>query len=211
VGLRVELCWDSSTVADIDLYLHTPYGSAPWYRPGSSGVIAGMDGTTCNGGNCTPELRFGLTRVDWGYPDSPVADCEAGPSTQAFRALGRCPNPRFGLDNNQQIASGISEIVQLDNPDDGQTFRIMVQNFDNQLAMPSVVVYCAGRIAAELAPPEWPPGFADPAPGGYGVMWRPVDVTTSVAPNGTTTNCAVRELTHPSRGGAYVTLDDASY
>lgn len=206
-GMRVELCWDTSTSTDLDLYVHTPLNQAAWFSPGTFDVIAGIDATTCNGANCTAELRFGKERPMWGYPDSPLSACAAGPNAADFKALGRCPNPRAGDDNNQQIASGTTERVQLDNPRSGERFRVMAQNFNNGEAAPHVFVYCGGERAGFADPPAQPPRFRGDSAFGFGVMWRALDVTTSVDANGRTT-CTVSPLGAPDFG---VTINDSRF
>ncbi len=39
-GMRVELCWDTSTTVDLDLYVHDPSNMAPWFSSaaGSAGT-----------------------------------------------------------------------------------------------------------------------------------------------------------------------------
>ena len=210
-GLLVELCWDTSTVADLDLYLHRPNDGAPWFAAGTYDVISGMDSTTCNSANCAAGLRFGLPRVDWGYPDSELGACQSSSAFGGFDEIGRCPNPRSAEDNNQVIANGTAEVIQLDNPRDGDTFRVMVQNFENLVAQPSVRVYCGNQLVSESPPPAEPPGFRAPSRVGFGVMWRPVDVTLQVDRNGDTTGCVVTPLWHPNGGPSYVTYNDPSY
>ncbi len=210
-GLLVELCWDTSTTADLDLYLHRPSDSAPWFAPGSYDVLSGLDSTTCNSANCAAGLRYNLPRAEWGYPDSELGVCQSASAFADFGAVGRCPNPRSAEDNNQVIANGTAEVIQLDNPGDGDTFRVMVQNFENLIARPTVRVYCGSRLASESAPPLQPPGFQAPNPGGFGVMWRPVDVTLEVGADGATTGCAVTPLRHPNGGPSYVTTNDPVY
>jgi hypothetical protein len=177
IGMRVELCWDTSTTTDLDLYLHTPFGRAPWFS-GTSGVVDGLDDSTCNTSNCTAVLRD-EPRVDWGYPDSPLSACGT-PSFEEFLDLGRCTNPRAAEDNNQQIATGTTERMQLDNPRDGETFRVMAQNFSNQVAQPHVFVYCGGQRAGAFDAPAVPANFVSIPPGAFGVMWRAADVVTHV-------------------------------
>jgi len=180
VGLRVELCWDTSTSTDLDLYLHTPYDEAPWFTGGSTDVITGLDDTTCNTSNATAVLR-GLPRVDWGYADSTLGACNT-PAFEDFLNVGLCPNPRAAADNNQSIANGTAERMQLDNPTDGQVFRVMVQNFSNGPARPHVFVYCGGERAGAFEAPASPQDFMQPTPpSGFGVMWRAADVTTHVS------------------------------
>jgi len=179
VGLRVELCWDTSTTTDLDLYLHDPFDREPWYIPGSTAVDTGLNNTSCNTSNGVAELRYGLSRVNWGYADSAISACST-PAFDGFLAGGRCPNPRAADDNNQSIATGTTERMQLDNPLAGQTFRVMVQNFNNKAAHPHVFVYCGGQKAAAFDAPAAPANFVSQRPGNFGVMWRATDVTTSV-------------------------------
>src|SRR5207244_12272892 len=133
-GMRVELCWDTSQNTDLDMYLHNPFDQAPWFTPGVWNLADGINGATCNVANCTANLRLGLPRANFGFADSPSSYCQAGPAAAQFQALGRCPNPRDGEDNNQSLATGTAERIQLDTPLDGQTFRVMVQNFSNSPA-----------------------------------------------------------------------------
>jgi len=180
-GMRVELCWDTSTSADLDLYLHTPFDKEPWFTAAPT-LEEGLDGTTCNTSNGAAELR-GFPRVDWGYADSAPSACNT-PPFRAFLGIGRCPNPRAADDNNQSIATGTTERMQLDNPADGQRFRVMVQNWDNDPARPRVFVYCGGQRSAALDPPAMPIDFVANPRGVYGVMWRAADITTKVDPLG---------------------------
>ena len=202
-GIAVELCWDTSTSTDLDLYLHRPDDASDWYAPGSYDPLSGIDSTTCNGVNCCAEVRYGESRVDWGYADWTLDHC-AATYWQGFIDLGRCPNPRSSDDNNQVIASGTAEFIELDNPRHGETFRVMVQNFDNGAATPHVAVYCGGILTHEVpAPAAWP-GFTAPYSGGFGLMWRPTEVTTWVNAYGVTTGCDARDV-------GTVTVDDPSY
>jgi len=184
-GMRIELCWDTSTSADLDLYLHTPFDRAPWFRPGTTNVNGGLDATTCNTSNAAATLRFNQPRVDWGYADSTLSACSTL-AFQDFLGVGRCPNPRTANDNNQQLASGTTERIQLDNPGDAQQFRVMVQNFDGHPAHPHVFVYCGGQRAAAFDPPASPENFVGGNSGllDFGLMWRAADVTTHVDANG---------------------------
>lgn len=182
VGLRVELCWDTSTSTDLDLYLHEPFDQLPWFVPGSTSIEGGLDNTTCNTSNAAAELRV-PTRVNWGYQDSPLTACNT-PAFQGFLTNGRCPNPRAADDNNQTIANGTTERMQLDNPRNGQTFRAMVQNFNNLPARPHLFVYCDGQRAGAFDGPATPPNFVTGNYGVFGVMWRAADITTTVDASG---------------------------
>ena len=123
---------------------------------------------------------------------------------------GRCPNPRISIDNNQSYSTGTTEVIQLDNPQSGQTFRIMVHNYWNLPAQPTVFVYCGGQLAAELPPPIEPADFTFASGAGFSGMWRPADVTF-LAPGGPTAGCEVVRLRLPGGTGDYVTADDPSY
>jgi hypothetical protein len=204
VGMRVELCWDTSTTTDLDLYLHNPSDQAAWFAPGADGIDEGLNNTTCNTSNGVAELRNGHARVDWGYADSPLSACNT-PSFDGFVPSGRCPNPRAADDNNQEIATGTTERMQLDNPRSGETFRVMVQNFSNAPARPHIFVYCGGEKAASFDAPPTPSNFVSPNPGTFGVMWRAADVTTFIDETGKTWCKAVRLAS----GG--VTNDDTSF
>jgi hypothetical protein len=202
VGLRVELCWDTSTSTDLDLYLHNPFDKRPWFAPGAASIEEGLDNTTCNTSNATAELRV-PSRVNWGYEPSALGACNT-PPFQDFVNSGRCPNPRAANDNNQALANGTTERMQLDNPRHGQTFRAMVQNFNNFRALPHVFVYCNGQRVGAFDGPSSPPGFVANFKGIFGVMWRATDITTVVDATGNV-SCNAVAVTNG------VTIDDSSF
>lgn len=212
-GLRIEMCYPESEEADLDLYLHRPGSVAPWFLAGGTAFdVTGNE--VCGWHNCEAEIRGGAGRVDWGYEASPLEACESGPQGAAWRRVGECTNPRLDIDNNLQKGVGVPENINLDNPRDGETFRIMVQNFTGFRAHPLVNVYCGGtRIATYGASPDELPNF-DGAYGGdsVGAMWRVADVTTFVDADGTTTACDSVALHPPLEEGGYdVTFDDPRY
>jgi hypothetical protein len=210
-GLRVEACWDTSDVADLDLYVHSPRNRDDFFANMDAWNIYGLTPSTCNPANCSAELRFGAARTDFGYPDSPLVDCETGPGPAAFAALGRCPNPRAGIDDNQFLASGVAEVVQIDAPRDGDTFRLMLHNFDNRPAHKTAIfVYCSGTRVGALPGPASPPEFRAPDRATLvGLMWRAADVTAH-SKDGQLT-CSVTPLTLPGSTEPFVTVDDRSY
>ena len=210
-GLRVELCWNTSQNTDLDLYLHNPFDNAPWYDPSAPSVSDGINESTCNVVNCVANLRLGHPRVDFGYPDSPLSNCRGGPGAAEFQALGRCPNPRAREDNNQSLATGVAERIQLDNPKDRQTFRVMVQNFSNSSAEPHVFGYCGGKKAGEAQPPKAPAGFVALIPRIFGVMWRAADITAHASSSGETTDCAFSLPAAPDGSMPYVTVNDPTF
>ena len=204
VGMRVELCWDTSTTTDLDLYLHTPFDREPWFTPGSRSLPEGLNGTTCNTSNATADLRF-PPRVNWGYADSPLNACNT-PSFDGFLGVGRCPNPRAANDNNQSIATGTTERMQLDNPRNAQRFRVMVQNFNNLPARPHVFVYCGGQQAASVDAPSTPANFQINGGGVFGLMWRAADIVTQVDAAGKVSCSTVPVTERPA-----VTIDDPTF
>lgn len=203
IGMRVELCWTNSMTTDLDLYLHSPANREPWFTPGLSDLSSSLNNTTSNNLNATASLRV-TDRVDWGYADSPLSACQT-PAFDGFVAGGRCPNPRASDDNNQELSTGTTERTQLDNPRNGDTFRVMAQNFNNLSARPQVFVYCGGERAGAFDAPAEPLGFMTKNPGVYGVMWRAADVTTSVDAAGKV-SCSASPITTNA-----VTINDLSF
>ncbi|MDO9022076.1 MAG: MopE-related protein [Deltaproteobacteria bacterium] len=212
-GLRVELCWDTSTTVDVDLYLHDPRNNRPWFSS-TAGPLQSATNDSCNWSNCEANIRGRMGRVSWGYPTTPVANCESGPFGAGWRALGMCSNPRLDIDNNLSKASGVPENINVDNPRDGETFRIMAQNFTGTRARPVVNVYCGGRLRGTLgAAPDSLPDFTG-ASGhtSIGAMWRVADVAVRVDASGATTGCDVTPLHPPGmRAGFDVTRNDPRY
>jgi len=224
-GLRVELCWSNDEEADIDLYLHSPFNQNPYLTwqahfndYGHESSILSDTADTCNVMNCTPVLREVSSRVNFGYAASSAAECKGGPGAQAFADLGFCPNPRLGVDNNTHgpsivEVSGTAERLQLDNPGDGHTFRVMVRNFNDRPARPRLFVYCGGT-RTPLAPPAEPVNFVgnvDSRHASAGVMWRAVDITAHHGADGRV-SCDLTVLKHPADPSLpYVTIDDPSY
>ncbi|MEZ4409876.1 MAG: MopE-related protein [Polyangiales bacterium] len=148
-GMRVELCWDTSTTVDLDLYVHDPRNTDPWFD--NAGMpITSVNNNSCNWSNCEANIRGTRGRVSWGYASSPLANCESGPFGAGWRAVGSCANPRLDIDNNLVKASGVPENMNVDNPRDGERFRVMVQNFTGTAAHPVLNVYCGGRLRGTL-------------------------------------------------------------
>jgi hypothetical protein len=176
-GLRVELCWDTDGQADIDLHVHQPDSSAPYFD--STG--------DCFYGDC----KVGGT-IDWGYAPTPLAECDP----QGLTWSGSCRNPRLDLDNISVV--GKPENVNIDKPVDGKTYRVAVHYYGGGVSThPLINIYCGGRFLATYgAAPDVVPGFS--RGGGYqsGTMWRVVDVLTHVDGLGVTTGCDLAPL-HP--------------
>ncbi len=213
-GLRIEMCYPESEVSDLDLYLHRPNSQTPWFEGGTN-VNDSSTADTCGWHNCEATLRGPSgERADWGYAPSPLEACESGPQGTQWRRVGECTNPRLDIDNNLDEGIGLPENINLDDPNDGDTFRIMVQNFSGDRARPLVNVYCGGtRIATYGASPDELPRFeGDSGFNSFGAMWRVADVTTFVDAEGDTTGCESVALHPPLEQGGYdVTFDDPRY
>jgi hypothetical protein len=207
-GIRVDLCWDTSSSVDIDLYVHTPLNQNPYYTPGGyldpAYLTTSLNTDTCNPFNCgafpsAPRPIFGLA-------ESPLEYCSSGPSATDFLGTGHCPNPRSGRDNNQSDATGTAEIVQIDNPNVGDVMRVMVQNYDNLSAVPLVVIYCENEQASFYLNGA-PSSFVTSLTRLPGVLWRVADVRATGG-----SDCFITGLDHPEDPSIqYVTVNDVDY
>jgi hypothetical protein len=111
--------------------------------------------------------------------------------------VGQCANPRLDIDNNLEEGIGVPENINIDQPVNGETYRVMVHNFSGGLARPIVNIYCGGELKATLgAAPNQVPNFQGNSIFSIGAMWRALDVTTWVDESGETTDCAIDPL-HP--------------
>lgn len=212
-GVRVDLCWDTSTTVDVDLYVHTPLNQKPYYGPGGSleptYLASRVTEDTCNPANCGPFVFD--ARPLFELPDSPLEFCEAGPSAADYFDAGHCPNPRSGRDNNQSDATGTSEIVQIDNPRDGDVYRVMVQNYDNAPAVPHVFIYC-GEEQVFVGLPGAPDSFVTDQERLPGVLWRAADINTFTVSDRGGMGCFVTPLEHPNFPETpYVTVNEIAY
>jgi hypothetical protein len=131
-------------------------------------------------------------------------------------SAGYCANPRLDVDNI--ATAGKPENTNIDDPKDGDTFRVMVHFYGgfSTVVHPTVNIYCGGTIVATYgATPDFVQHFDKPgdyANGSAGSMWRVVDVTTHVG-GGITTGCDLAPLHPPgSTSGYWVTNStDLSY
>lgn len=212
-GLRIEMCYPESETQDLDLAVHRPGSFTDWYAPRATATEITRD--ACSWANCEAMLRGGpgTSRADWGYMPSPLSECENGPQGAAWRTLGFCGNPRLDIDNNLAEGVGLPENINIDAPGDGETFRVMVQNWTGLTAHPVVNVYCAGRrIATYGASPDRLTDYEGRSGDmSAGAMWRVVDVTTHLDAAGELT-CDALALHPPgSTSGYYITYDDGRY
>ncbi len=210
-GLRIEMCYPESETQDLDLFLQRSSSGAPWYT-GTRDTFLPTP-RACSWANCEATIRgSGYARADWGYDDSDLSACDRGPQGDQWRALGFCANPRLDIDNNLSEGIGLPENINIDAPRDGETFRVMIQNWSGLRARPVVNVYCDGRrVATYGAAPDVVPGFEGP-PGdtSIGAMWRVVDVTTRL--DAGELSCDAAALHPPGAARGYdVTLEDARF
>ena len=196
-GLRVELCWDVTgptstlfTAVDVDLHLGKAGATTAWFAAND-----------CYYGNC----RRSAAGPGWGLPASAPGSCGA---------TGACPNPRLDIDNIFETTSYVPENINVDNPENGDTYRVMVHHFsDDRVVHPLVNIYCGGALEATYgASPDRVSMFSHGGGDGGGDMWRVADITMAVDGSGTTTGCSVTPL-HPSGAstGYAVTTDSTVY
>ncbi|MEK6606728.1 MAG: hypothetical protein AABZ30_03620 [Myxococcota bacterium] len=213
-GLRVELCWDTTGAADIDLHVHRPGttgGASNWFVDGGDAI----NNDDCYYANCTAADYFGgffgVDGAEWGYADSPLAECSGAPDGATWTAIGSCHNPRLDLDNIG--TPGAPENVNVDAPEDGAAYRVMVHYYGGGVTThPMVNVYCGGFLLGTYgAAPDLVSGFEDGGGFDAGVMWRVVDAVPDVDAGGTTTGCTLTPLVDPEGAGYWVTVDDHSY
>jgi len=206
-GLRVELCWDATGptasehfggTVDVDLHM------------GKTGVTpAWFDGDDCDYISCDV---FSDLHDSWGYASSPIEHCTGPGARGTF--TDACPNPRLDIDNVSRSTEYVPENINLDNPNEGDQFRVMVHHFTSttRLAKPLVNVYCGGDLLGTYGQaPNEVESFDEGGSREGGDMWRVVDITTHVNAQGDTTGCDLDLLTPPGGSGYYLTLDDPTY
>ena len=147
-GLRVELCWDTTgpSGADIDLHLGKNGVTTAW-----GNIYNTTDNLACYYMNCKYDLSEG---PDWGYEETENYDQDGN------RRMMR--NPRLDMDN--VVTVGKPENINLDNPKDGDTFRVLVHrfHFDTDFEThPVVNIYCGGTLKATYGVDPQLTGFKD--------------------------------------------------
>ena len=150
-GLRIELCWDTANDIDIDLHLGKNGVTTDWYNS-----------SECYYGNCdtsgSHNFDYTGTDPDWGYGYTTNYDANGN--------LKSMPNPRLDLDNRGE---GLTpENINLDNPNDGDIFRVLVHHYEDPCTFylfgclsydyydthPVVNVYCGGSLKATYGTAE---------------------------------------------------------
>jgi Putative metal-binding motif len=202
-GLRVELCWDTTGEDDIDLHLHKPGTTTPWFTPNGTG-LGTSNNDDCYYTNC--KATSFDPAPNWGYANSPLAECVGGPEGASWQALGYCRNPRLDLDNIFTV--GKPENINVDKPDNNKTYRVAVHHYSGSgPSHPLVNIYCGGHLLGTYGrAPDLVPGFTAGGSRGSGPLWRVVDVKTFVNAAGETTGCDLTPLNPPGQtSGYYVT------
>jgi Dictyostelium (slime mold) repeat len=207
-GLRVALCWDTTGATDLDLHLHRSGTTTPWFTTTPTGAAINPD--DCYYSTC--KCASSGTLAMWGYASSSLGACAAAPEGACWTGAASCRNPRLELDNIS--TAGLPEVVAVDSPGNGDTFRVMTHYYTGTVTThPVVAVFCgdAGEVATFGAAPDLVPGFIAGGGFGAGPMWRVADVTAVVV-GGSTTGCTVAPLHPPgSDTGPWVTVNDRSY
>ncbi|TVR00479.1 MAG: hypothetical protein EA398_11275 [Deltaproteobacteria bacterium] len=174
-GLRVELVWDTFGSVDMDLHLLRDV-------PGATFCTA----NDCYYANC--RAGRGTGGANWGYAPSPGEACNRG-------AGQTCPNPRLDIDN---IRGQDPENINVDNPNDGDSFRVMVHMFSGtRTTRNTVSIYCGGSLRAVFGEA---PDFAITNRSGSGCgghTWRVADVIMRVDPGTGATSCDIVPLAGP--------------
>ena len=219
-GFRTELCWDTTggplvNGTDIDLHVHRPGTTTPWFT--TDGTSSGStNNDDCYYINCRAHDLVSGSGPNWGYAHTNVDNCKGAPDDgDTWETAGYCSNPRLDVDNIS--TPGKPENTNVDNPNNGDKFRVMVHFFSgSKLTHPMVNIYCGGNLLGTYgAAPDLVPNFNKSGSfnnGGAGNIWRVVDVTTQVS-GGVTTGCDLAPL-HPSGSttGYWVTANnDLSY
>ena len=103
------------------------------------------------------------------------------------------------------------ENINVDNPNNGETFRVMAHYYSGTGAVhPLVNIYCAGVLRASYgAAPNELTNFTVSG-SSTGNTWRVVDATMQVVA-GVTTGCTLAPLHPPSQTTGYYVTNDRTY
>lgn len=155
-GLRIELCWDTTGSVDVDLHLAKVGKTTTWQT------------LACYYGNCK-----NTGNPDWGYSSTinTILTNSSDPDNLVFTPNKTAYNPRLDLDNISQ--AGIPENINIDNPNDGDTFRIGINYYSSKtiLTHPVVNVYCGGTLKSTFGVEPQVGGF-----NGKSKLWKAAEV-----------------------------------
>lgn len=183
-GLEVDLWWDDPDPwrpGNMDLHVHRVPPRTPWFTTDD-----------CHWGNCGG--RDGTYLIDWGYADTPLADCPDLPPERSwwdFVPRRGCPNPRLPLES---FIGPAGELFSLDVPNTGDGFRVVSHFYEDgeswgELPTPGYVrIVCAGRRVAQFGPVT-----LTSRDYGTGDLWRAADIEVLDV----TGECAVTPLGTP--------------
>jgi|GEM_PF-1897025 len=151
-GLRIELCWDTTGDVDVDLHMGKNNTTLSWSTL--------YDSTSaCFYNNCKATSS---NHPDWGYPNTENYDKEGN--------LKDMKNPRLDMDNIS--TEGEPENINVDNPNNNDTFRVGVKYFSgSKLTHPVINVYCGGTLKATYGVEPQVSGFTKSP-----YFWKVVEV-----------------------------------
>jgi uncharacterized protein YcfL len=155
-GLRVELCWDKTGTVDLDLYLGKNGVSTAWKNSSSCYF------QDCNGDPSSTKYNWNVG--SWGYAAT-INYNQSGVVTENMK------NPRLYENIN---TPGLAEDIYLDNPNDGDIFRVMANYYStsgNTVTHPVVNVYCGGILKAVYGVEPQVSGFDS-----QGDSWKVVEI-----------------------------------
>lgn len=182
-GLRVEMRWDTFGRVDMDLHMHRPDRTTDFCTDDD-----------CYYANCINRS------LSWGYPESPGIECGRPGLT--------CNNPRLDIDN---ISRFDPENINIDNPRNGDTFRIMAHKFSGSAPTnPVISIYCGGTLASVLGEAPDLATMRDSGGGCQGDTWRVADVTMFVDDATGITTCTV-DVLEDETGDWDIRNDDRSF
>lgn len=175
-GLRVELKWDTSDETDLDLHMRQWFSAEEFDAPVGTENIEVWEWFQAK------DCYFNNQRPSWGFPGTPAEECAQERN---------CNNPRLDIDNQGDQANR-PENINIDNPANGDKYRIMVHAFRlsgfESEKDGAVTVFCGGEQVAVLG------SRPDIALMEDDFMWIVADVTLEVDDTGRTTGCIVEPL-----------------
>ena len=136
-GLRIELCWDRNTAVDADLHVGKNGITTRW----SNGLSGNTTTDACYFDNCKYNYDDSSALNSWGYDKTMNYDKD-GNGPKAMR------NPRLDMDNIK--AGPYPENINIDNPKDGDVFRVGVYWWSGTSGEthPVINIYCGGTLRA---------------------------------------------------------------
>ncbi len=219
-GIRAELCWDTvggdeivnPAGNDIDLHLSRLQGVACAQKGWDQICPQGQTFEDCYYNAASGCRDFSTVPPGWGYADSAAATCTGWSSKRMAGAMQGCTNPRLDKDNitcdttvdDPTNVNGFCgpENINLDDPNDGDSFAVAVNHYDNHggtaNAHPHVNLYCNGQrvISVGFNPVTGQtqnPLLNTPGQDSTGDFWEVGTITTHVS-GGQVTSCDVQTV-----------------